>query len=127
MFQRKPQSGEFSTVMDIHQSMRPISIFIVLSLILCVTSCDTPITPLNEAPGPEFYSLFNGSDMSGWKLGVEPEESSWSAVDGVIHCKGEPRTPYLILTEKDYENFEFYAELKVSKGCNSGIFFHQGE
>jgi len=124
MFQRKPQAVECNTVMDIHRSLRTIIICFALSIILCATACDTPITPQNETPGPEFYSLFNGSDMSGWKLGVEPEESSWSAVDGVIHCKGEPRNPYLILTEKDYENFEFYAEFKVSRGCNSGIFYH---
>ena len=93
-------------------------------LLLLFSSCDKPITPNNEAPGPGFYSLYNGKDMSGWILGVEPEESSWSVVDGVIHCKGEPRNPYLILTEKDYENFEFYAEFKISKDCNSGIFYH---
>lgn len=93
-------------------------------MLLLLSSCDKPITPNNEVPGPGFYSLFNGKDMSGWILGVEVEESSWSVVDGVIHCKGGPQNPYLITTEKEYENFEFYAEFKVSKGCNSGIFYH---
>jgi len=32
------------------------------------------------------------------------------------------KAPGLLLV--DYENFEFYAEFNVSKGCNSGIFYH---
>ena len=92
--------------------------------LLATLSCEKPIAPITEPPGSGFYSLFNGRDMGGWILGVDPEESAWSVVDGVIHCKGEPKTPYLIVSEKEYENFEFYAEFRVSKECNSGIFYH---
>ena len=100
-------------------------ILTVLAVSLLVFSCSQPDYPAQtQSPGAGFYALFNGKDMSGWNLGVDPEESSWSVVDGIIHCKGEPRNPYLITTEKDYENFEFYAEFKVSRGCNSGIFYH---
>jgi len=94
--------------------------------ILCacfVQSCSTADYPAQtEAPGPGFYALFNGSDFTGWNTGRE--DGAWVVEDGLIHCKGEPRDPYLILTEKDYENIDFYAEFKVSKGCNSGIFYH---
>ncbi|MCE5249651.1 DUF1080 domain-containing protein [bacterium] len=94
-------------------------------ILLLAGSCEKPISPFTEAPGPDFHALFNGRDFTGWNIGnVKPDENAWSVEDGVIHCKGEPRIPYLILTEKDYENFEFYGEFKVSKDCNSGIFFH---
>ncbi|MBT4485281.1 MAG: DUF1080 domain-containing protein [Candidatus Latescibacteria bacterium] len=104
------------------------AVFLILSItILFTTSCDRakPVPDLSESPEEGFYRLFNGTDFTGWNIGgVEPDEIAWYAENNVIHCKGEPRSPYLILTEKDYENFDFYAEFKVSKGCNSGIFFH---
>ena len=97
-----------------------ISAFIA---ILTAISCGEKDYPsLLESPGPDYYGLFNGIDFSGWN--IEPDNGAWIVTDGVIHCKGEPRMPYLIITEKDYENFDFYAEFKVSEGCNSGIFYH---
>ena len=106
-------------MMTRHFSFAPCAL-LTLSVLLIVTSCAE--YNQTEPPGPDFYSLFNGSDLSGWN--IEPDEGAWYAENGWIHCKGEPQTPYLILTEKEYENFEFYAEFKVSKECNSGIFFH---
>lgn len=102
-----------------------------LCLMLCIagmvmlSSCAQDYPAQNEPPGPGFQALFNGSDFTGWNFGeYNVEDTSWSIQDGVMYCAGEPRVPYLILTEKEYGNFEFYAEFKVSKGCNSGIFYH---
>lgn len=80
------------------------------------------ILSLPEPPGADFVSLFNGKDFTGWN--IEPDSGAWYVKGGEIHCKGYPTIPYLIITIKEYENFDFYAEFKVSKGCNSGIFFH---
>jgi hypothetical protein len=96
-------------------------------LILAAVSCspykqEIPVLDLAESPGADFMPLFNGSDFTGWDIGRE--DGAWSVENGIIHCKGEPADPYLILTENEYENFEFYAEFKVSKGCNTGIFYH---
>ena len=101
-----------------------ISTFIIVQLVI---SCDrpdrsAPVLNLSVSPGSGFYALFNGKNFTGWN--IDPDSGAWIVEGGIIHCKGKPRTPYLIRTEKDYENFDFYTEFKISKGCNSGIFFH---
>ncbi len=69
-------------------------IITVLTASLLVLSCSQSDYPAQtQSPGAGFSALFNGKDMSGWNLGVDQEESSWSVVDGIIHCKGEPRNP----------------------------------
>jgi len=99
------------------------SIFVAVYIISCDKSDQsTPVLKLKNSPGPDYYSLFNGTNFTGWN--IEPDKGAWTVEEGAMHCKGKPRTPYLIRTEKDYENFDFYAEFKVSKGCNSGIFYH---
>jgi len=104
---------------------RAASLLPVAACIFLAVSCSTDYPAQNEAPGPGYAALFNGRDFTGWNMGgVDLDKHAWSVEDGLMHCKGKPRNPYLILTEKDYENFDFYAEFRVSEGCNSGIFFH---
>ncbi|MFC1551223.1 family 16 glycoside hydrolase [Candidatus Latescibacterota bacterium] len=103
-------------------------VFVSAVVIFLVTvSCspykqDIPVLDLTESPGADYVSLFNGSDFAGWDIGRE--DGAWSVENGIIHCKGAPADPYLILSENEYENFDFYAEFKVSKDCNTGIFYH---
>ena len=93
--------------------------FFLIGLAPALAQQDGPVLDLSQAPGPDFVKLFNGRDMSGWMTGP-----AWSVENGVMVCKGHPRDPYLTRTEKEYENFDFYAEFKITPGCNSGIFFH---
>lgn len=78
--------------------------------------------PAAQAPGSGFVPLFNGRDFTGWD--ITPDLGSWVVEEGEIRCMGKPPQPYLIRSVKEYENFEFYADFKFGKGCNSGIFFH---
>jgi len=71
----------------------------------------------------DFIPLFNGRDFTGWN--IEPDSGGWYVKDSRIICSGKPVPPYLILTEKEYENFELYVDFKMSERCNSGIFIHQ--
>ncbi len=94
---------------------------------IAILSCGSPapdirVLDLSNPPGQDYTALFNGVDFSGWD--VEPDEGAWIIEDGLIKCVGKPRTPYLIRTTREYENFDFYAEFNASDGCNSGIFFH---
>jgi hypothetical protein len=76
--------------------------------------------------------LFNGKDLTGWKIFVEPKskvkpESVWSVKDGVIICKGKP-LGYLI-TEKEYGNYILKVQWRwTPEGDNdkrnSGVFVH---
>ncbi len=85
-------------------------------------SPDIMVLDLTSSPGQDYIALFNGVDFSGWD--IEPDKGAWIIEDGLIKCIGKPRTPYLIRTTQEYENFDFYAEFNASEGCNSGIFFH---
>lgn len=88
-------------------------------------SCSRDYPAQVEAPGPEYASLFNGADFSGWN--IEPDDGAWVVRDGLIHCNGTPAEPYLITTTQSYANFDFYAEFRVSDDCNTGIFYHVPE
>jgi len=67
-----------------------------------------------------FISLFNGTDLTGWKVG-DAKQSQIHVEDGKIVVSG-PRAH--IFTEQDFKNFDFKAEVMTTPGSNSGIYFH---
>ena len=84
----------------------------------------------NSTQTQEWITLFNGQDFSGWEMyGEEPIMPQWEIVDGTIACNvglGEENSGFnrSIMTTKDYANFELELEYKISKGGNSGVFYH---
>ena len=71
-----------------------------------------------------WISLFNGKDLSGWKVGANA--SSFTIVDGTIQVAG-PRAHLFYegpVKNHMFKNFEFKATVKTQKGSNSGIFIH---
>jgi hypothetical protein len=66
-------------------------------------------------------SLFNGKDLSGWKIyGTE----KWYVEDGLLVCESGPDQEYGYLgTEKAYKDFELTLDFKQSANGNSGVFF----
>jgi len=67
-----------------------------------------------------FVSLFNGKNLSGWKMG-DADQGKWRVEDGMIVAAG-PRSH--IYTDEEFKNFEFKADVKTTPGSNSGIYFH---
>jgi hypothetical protein len=56
-------------------------------------------------------SLFNGKDLTGWK--VPPDNIWWSVVDGAIVAKSGPKKRGSNLwTEKSYTDFEVACEFR---------------
>lgn len=66
-------------------------------------------------------SLFNGSDLDGWKKhGTE----LWYVEDGLLICESGPDAEYGYLsTVEEYDNFELTLEFKQGADGNSGVFF----
>jgi len=60
-----------------------------------------------------FVSLFNGKDLSGWT----GDTKGYLAEDGMIVCKPGG----VLYTEKEYSDFIFRFEFKLTPGANNGI------
>lgn len=79
--------------------------------------------PLSEsravAEHSGWISLFNGKDFSGWRLRDPDGVNGWTIVDGV-YVNSTPSTD--LLTEQEFYDFELYAEFKVPKRTNSGLY-----
>lgn len=77
-----------------------------------------------------WMAIFDSETFKGWEMyGEEPFTDNWSIVDGAIVCNngiGEKNVGFSrsIMTTKDYGNFELELEYKISKGGNSGVFYH---
>jgi hypothetical protein len=78
-----------------------------------------------------WVKLFNGKDLSGWRVFLDPKkkadpEKVFTVHDGVIVCEGMP-FGYLI-TDKEFENYVLKLQWrwgkKVHSSRNSGVFVH---
>jgi hypothetical protein len=72
------------------------------------------------APGKDgWISMFDGKTLNGWKANEHPE--SWKVVDGAI--TGDGVASHLFWMERECENCEFRAEVKLNHSGNSGMYF----
>ncbi|MGV3502969.1 MAG: 3-keto-disaccharide hydrolase [Adhaeribacter sp.] len=72
-------------------------------------------------PGKGGESIFNGKDLSGWKVhGTE----KWYVDQGELVCESGPDKEYgYLATEKTYKDFEVDVDFKQEADGNSGLFF----
>ena len=78
------------------------------------------VRPTQGVPVPEFKSLFNGKDLTGW-VNVNTNPDTWSVRDGKLICSGQPIG--VMRSEKQYENFILHIEwMHIEPGGNSGVF-----
>ena len=75
-----------------------------------------------SASGQEakWISLFDGKTMTGWER-VGNEASIWQVKEGSLSGSGPPSM--LVNTSGPYKNFRYRAEIKISDGGNSGLYF----
>ena len=76
---------------------------------------------ISVAPGEEkWVPIFDGESLKGWtnSKGGEVKEGAWVAEKGVLHRKGKGGDLY---TAKEYADFEFRWEWKISPKGNSGV------
>ncbi len=93
----------------------------VVQVLVCVL-CFSAASLHGEEPAklPEWKSLFNGKDLTGW-VDVNTSPETWSARDGLLVCKGKPIG--VMRSEKQYENFLLHIEWRhMQPGGNSGVF-----
>jgi hypothetical protein len=73
----------------------------------------------NDSAG--FESLFDGQSLAGWE-----QKGNWVVEEGALFrkAKGGPLT---YTAKKVPDDFELRFEWKVSKGCNSGVYYRPGQ
>jgi hypothetical protein len=83
---------------------------VMLALVaLCLLSAAGALAEVE----PGFVPLFNGQDLTGWT------GSQYQIEDGVLVCPQEGGG--MMLTEREYANFIFRFEVKLSPGGNNGV------
>lgn len=88
-----------------------MKIFVLLSFL---------ILPLHGQQLPQWTSLFNGKDLSGW-VDVNTSPETWKIREGLLVCTGKPIG--VMRSEKQYENFVLHIEWRhMEAGGNSGVF-----
>ncbi|NQT86031.1 DUF1080 domain-containing protein [bacterium] len=72
----------------------------------------------------ERIALFNGKDLTGWKLHVRGGDAAktFSVKDGILSCAGRPAG--YMRTEKAYKNYKITVEWRFLKKGNSGVLVH---
>ena len=67
--------------------------------------------------------LFNGKDLSNWRIDSKSKAEHWTVKEGVIHCKSCPKKAGSVLwTKKDFTDFTLTLEYKNGEGTiDSGV------
>jgi hypothetical protein len=94
----------------------PFSLAVAL---LCVppSRSEKPESDQTEPP-KGFTALFNGKDLTGWKVHGGKMEV-WGAEKGLLYVQGGGGG--WLMTEKEYGDFELQLEFKMPKMGNSGV------
>ncbi|MDF1754682.1 MAG: DUF1080 domain-containing protein [Verrucomicrobiales bacterium] len=87
-----------------------------------------PRPDLSQIKFGEPIDLFNGKDLSGWRLTNPKQINGWKAVAGVL-VNETPKTtfdPYArygnLQTDREFTDFNLSIDFKVPSGGNSGIY-----
>ena len=99
-----------------------------IARIMMVTLLLTTVVGVSH--GGEWIPMFNGRDLSGWRVNQIPE--AFTVVDGAIkaHCRDAKQKSHLFYVgdRKEglvrFKDFEFEATVRSEPGSNSGVFFH---
>jgi hypothetical protein len=90
-----------------------------------------PVPPAPDMASLKFgkpITLFNGKDLTGWKLINEKQTNGFKVVNGImvndpVQTEGAPRISYgNIRTEQEFEDFNLKLEVNIPAGSNSGVY-----
>lgn len=78
-----------------------------------------------------FTAIFNGRDLSGWHISEVNHHGNtraWTVKDGVLMVtQDRPGNGGILLTDKQYKNFEVSLEINPDWGCDGGLFLRSNE
>ena len=90
--------------------------------VLCASLLATLVSVMSAQADDDakWVSLFDGKTMEGWEK-VGNEKSVWNVTNGSLTGSGP--ASMLVSTKGPYKNFKYRAEVKISDGGNSGLYF----
>ncbi len=91
-----------------------------IAALAVLVSCGA-VAPLLAADKDDegWIELFDGKTLEGWKANENPE--CWSVEDGCI--VGKDGRSHLFYVKREFTDCEFKAEVNISEGSNSGMYF----
>ncbi|MDB6138029.1 MAG: hypothetical protein JWO94_1101, partial [Verrucomicrobiaceae bacterium] len=83
-----------------------------------------PATPdLSKVKFGTPIHIFNGKDLTGWRLIKPDADNGWSVVDGVLQNRVEKGKHFGNLrTDQQFEDFNIKLEVRTQEGSNSGVY-----
>ncbi len=71
-----------------------------------------------------WISLFNGKDLTGWKIGGD--QSSFQVKDGALVAHGPVAHAFYDgpVNNHDFKNFELMVDVMAAPNSNGGVYFH---
>ncbi len=92
----------------------------VLTISLCIGLACGAIS--QEADEEGWISLFNGKDLTGWKL-KEDGRQSWSVQEGILtNVSTHDERGTDLMTERTFTDHELHVQFRVPEGGNSGVY-----
>jgi hypothetical protein len=81
------------------------------------------VTPLTFAQDG-WISLFNGKDLTGWKVGGD--ENTFHIKDGAMVANGPVAHAFYDgpANNHDFKNFELMVDVMTAPNSNGGVYFH---
>ncbi|HYF35780.1 MAG TPA: DUF1080 domain-containing protein [Prosthecobacter sp.] len=92
------------------------------ALLVTVALSITRVDALDQAEQTQgFVSLFDGASLAGWE-----QKGNWVIEDGAV-CRKAEGGPLTYTRRRVPDDFELRFDWKVSKGCNSGVYYRPGQ
>ncbi|MDZ4707935.1 MAG: DUF1080 domain-containing protein [Saprospiraceae bacterium] len=98
--------------------------------ICCLWSVLSVVAATAQLPAG-FKSLWNGKNLKGWHLSRSSHQGTtadFKLENGILVAGQNPfGQGGVLLTDKEYKDFEFYLEVKIDSFTNGGIFLRSNE
>src|SRR3954469_5949783 len=111
--------------------------FLVPPLAALLVLVPGPAPPDDKPSDEGFTPIFNGKDLTGWKVSAKTGHSrtskntsggKWVVEDGaLVGSQDVPGNGGIIITEKQYGDFEVALEMKNDFGPDSGLFLRSND